>query len=50
LTWAADRLDRFKDGAQTSGMIHVAADFRRPDGALIARASAQQVVVPFGAA
>ncbi|MBC7667972.1 MAG: PaaI family thioesterase [Gemmatimonadaceae bacterium] len=36
--------------AQTRGMIHVDADFRRPDGELIARASAQQVVVPFGAA
>ncbi|KRA56794.1 thioesterase [Caulobacter sp. Root655] len=36
--------------ARTRGMIHVEADFRRPDGELIARASAQQVVVPFGAA
>jgi uncharacterized protein (TIGR00369 family) len=35
--------------ARTKGMIHVEADFRRPDGELIARASAQQVVVPFGA-
>ena len=35
--------------AKTRGMIHVEADFRRPDGELIARASAQQVVVPFGA-
>lgn len=35
--------------AKTKGMIHVEADFRRPDGELIARASAQQVVVPFGA-
>jgi uncharacterized protein (TIGR00369 family) len=34
--------------AKTKGMIHVEADFRRPDGELIARASAQQVVVPFG--
>jgi len=34
--------------ARTRGMIHVEADFRRPDGDLIARASAQQVVVPFG--
>lgn len=34
--------------ARTKGMIHVEADFRRPDGELIARASAQQVVVPFG--
>jgi uncharacterized protein (TIGR00369 family) len=34
--------------AQTKGMIHVEADFRRPDGELIARASAQQIVVPFG--
>jgi hypothetical protein len=29
-------------------MIHVEADFRRPDGELIARASAQQVITPFG--
>jgi uncharacterized protein (TIGR00369 family) len=35
--------------AKTKGMIHVEADFRRPDGELIARASAQQVVVPFDA-
>ncbi|MBO9710779.1 MAG: PaaI family thioesterase [Caulobacter sp.] len=34
--------------ARTKGMIHVEADFRRPDGELIARASAQQIVVPFG--
>jgi acyl-coenzyme A thioesterase PaaI-like protein len=34
--------------AKTRGMIHVEADFRRPDGELIARASAQQIVVPFG--
>jgi len=35
--------------ARTKGMIHVEADFRRPDGELIARAAAQQIVVPFGA-
>jgi len=35
--------------AKTRSMIHVEADFRRPDGELIARAGAQQVVVPFGA-
>ncbi|KQY92692.1 thioesterase [Caulobacter sp. Root1455] len=34
--------------AGTKSMIHVEADFRRPDGELIARASAQQMVVPFG--
>jgi uncharacterized protein (TIGR00369 family) len=34
--------------ARTRGMIHVEADFRRPDGELIARASAQQIIVPFG--
>ena len=34
--------------ARTKGMIHVEADFRRPDGELIARAGAQQIVVPFG--
>jgi hypothetical protein len=42
LTWGADRL------ARTKGMIHVEADFRRPDGELIARAGAQQIIVPFG--
>ena len=36
--------------ARTRSVIHVEAAFRRPDGELIARASAQQVVVPFGAA
>jgi uncharacterized protein (TIGR00369 family) len=34
--------------ARTKGMIHVEADFRRPDGELIARAGAQQIVAPFG--
>jgi uncharacterized protein (TIGR00369 family) len=34
--------------AKTKSMIHVEADFRRPDGELIVRASAQQIVVPFG--
>lgn len=34
--------------AKTKGIIHVEADFRRPDGELIARASAQQILVPFG--
>ena len=34
--------------AKTKGMIHVEADFRRPDGELIARAAAQQIIAPFG--
>ncbi|HWW25833.1 MAG TPA: PaaI family thioesterase [Caulobacter sp.] len=34
--------------ARTKGVIHVEADFRRPDGELIARAGAQQIIVPFG--
>ena len=35
--------------ARTKSVIHVEADFRRPDGEIIARASAQQMVTPFGA-
>lgn len=35
--------------AQTKSIIHVEADFRRPDSELIARAFAQQILVPFGA-
>ncbi len=35
--------------AQTKSIIHVEADFIRPDGELIARAGAQQIIVPFGA-
>lgn len=34
--------------AKTRSIIHVEADFFRPDGDLIARASAQQIIVPFG--
>ena len=36
--------------AKTRSIIHVEADFFRPDGELIARASAQQIITPFGAA
>ena len=35
--------------ARTKSVIHVEADFRRPDGELIARAAAQQMVTPFAA-
>jgi len=35
--------------ARTKSVVHVEADFRRPDGELIARASAQQMVTPFAA-
>jgi uncharacterized protein (TIGR00369 family) len=35
--------------AKTKSIIHVEADFFRPDGELIARASAQQIITPFGA-
>lgn len=35
--------------ARTTSIIHVEADFRRPDGELIARAFAQQMVTPFRA-
>lgn len=34
--------------AKTRSVIHVEADLVRPDGELIARASAQQIIVPFG--
>lgn len=35
--------------AGTKSVIHVEADFRRPDGELIATATAQQMVTPFAA-
>lgn len=35
--------------AKTKSIIHVEADVFRPDGELIARASAQQIITPFGA-
>lgn len=35
--------------ARTTSVVHVEADFRRPDGELIARATAQQMVTPFAA-